>query len=116
VRGWEDHLDHDRAAAWIASARPVRSTTPLRQADAYSIAKSCGLEFEFLHILWRHNHGGAKDDLSVLTDRVITKPAGGEGLALLTGDLALSASLGRVIGQISQILHIPPNILGTPPL
>jgi hypothetical protein len=38
VRGWEDHLDHDRAAAWIASAKRVRSTTPLRQADAYSIA------------------------------------------------------------------------------
>jgi predicted nucleic acid-binding protein len=27
--GWQDHVDHDRAAAWIAAVKRVRSTTLL---------------------------------------------------------------------------------------
>lgn len=30
--GWEDHLDHDRAAAWIAATKRIRSTTLLTSA------------------------------------------------------------------------------------
>ena len=60
----------------------------------------------------RHDHGWTQHDLAVGADRVLAQPAGLEALALLAGDLALGIGLGRIVGEVAQVLDVPPDVLG----
>src|SRR2546422_41598 len=53
------------------------------------------------------DRGRAQDDLSVGADRLLAQLPGGEGLALLAGDLPGGDRRGGVGGQVAEVGRVP---------
>src|SRR5690349_21810637 len=70
--------------------------------------KAEALELELVDVGGRHDLRRAENHLAAGTHRVVAEPAGLEGFALLAGQLALRHQLGGVVGQVSQVLDVPP--------
>ena len=70
------------------------------------------LELEFIDIGRCHDLGRPEHHFAILAHGVVTKAPGCEFFAFLPGDLARRNLLGDLIGQVAEVGHIPPDILG----
>src|SRR5947207_3947437 len=68
-------------------------------------------ELEFFDVCRRHDVRGSEKNFAFGSNLVGTKPAGFEGLALLARQFALRDGLGGVVGQIAEVLDVPPDVL-----
>ena len=69
-------------------------------------------ELEVVDVLRSDNIGRSEHHLSVGADGVVAEPTSGEFVAFLARDLALGERLRGVVGQVSKILDVPPDVLG----
>ena len=120
LAGPVQHVGHGRDR----DARPQRNVGHRRHVSLGSFApcrlrpgarpdrrRRASSELERVDVLGRDDHGRAEHDLAVGADRVVAEPAGLEGLAFLAGDLALRVGLRGVVGQVAEVLDVPPDVL-----
>jgi hypothetical protein len=68
-------------------------------------------ELELLDVCGCDDLGRPKNHFTLSADRIFAKTTRGEFFTFLTGDLPLGQRLRAIIGQVAEVLYVPPDVL-----
>jgi hypothetical protein len=73
-------------------------------------------ELELIDVCGRDDLGWPENYFTFGTDRIFAKAPRRESISFLTGDLALRQRLRAIVGEVAEVLYVPPDVLNGPVL